>query len=109
MLAAVMNMVGASLGTGVAETVGSGIIKPPGGTAGLAVVFAAVLGAIAWNIVTWRFGLPSSSTHALIGGLVGAGLAASPTEFSSRVWSEGVIPMLVSPLLRPIPRYLVQA
>jgi len=107
LIAAVMNMVGALLGTGVAQTVGSGIIKPPGGTAGLAVVFAAVLGAIAWNIVTWRFGLPSSSTHALIGGLVGAGLAASTTVFWSGVWSKVVIPMLVSPIVGGILGYLI--
>ena len=72
-MAAVMNLVGAFLGTAVATTVGSGIIDAPVGIPGLVVVLAALLGAIVWNLVTWYFGLPSSSSHALIGGLVGAG------------------------------------
>ena len=76
-LAAVMNLVGALIATGVAATVGAGIIDPPEGTEGLEIVFAALIGAIVWNLITWWFGLPSSSSHALIGGLVGAALAAS--------------------------------
>jgi phosphate/sulfate permease len=78
-MAAVMNLVGAFLGTQVASTVGSGIIAAPQGTRGLLVVLAALLGAIFWNLVTWRLGLPSSSSHALIGGLVGAALASAGT------------------------------
>ena len=74
-LAAVMNVVGALVSTKVAATVGAGIIATPTGTDGLVVVFSALLGAIAWNLLTWYFGLPSSSSHALIGGLVGAALA----------------------------------
>src|SRR6476646_7603904 len=74
-LAAVMNFVGALLGQQVAQTV-SEVIEPPDGNAGLVVVLAGLLGAIAWNLITWYFGLPSSSSHALIGGLVGASLAA---------------------------------
>jgi inorganic phosphate transporter, PiT family len=107
LVAAVMNLCGALLGTGVAQTVGEGIIRPPAGSAGLAIVFAAVVGAIAWNFVTWRFGLPSSSTHALIGGLVGAGLAASTTVFWSGVWSKVVVPMVLSPLVGGILGYLI--
>jgi len=76
-MAAVMNLVGALISTGVAQTVGAGIIAAPNGDNGLLVVFAAVLGAIGWNLLTWYFGLPSSSSHALIGGLVGAALAAA--------------------------------
>src|SRR5918994_3540800 len=76
-LAAVMNLVGALLSTKVAETVGAGIIDPPTGSEGLQLVFSALVGAIVWNLITWYFGLPSSSSHALIGGLVGAALAAS--------------------------------
>src|SRR5207244_4178932 len=64
-MAAVMNLVGAFLGTQVASTVGSGIIAAPQGTRGLLVVLAALLGAIFWNLVTWRLGLPSSSSHGL--------------------------------------------
>ncbi|HKQ40940.1 MAG TPA: inorganic phosphate transporter, partial [Pseudonocardia sp.] len=75
-MAAVMNLVGAFLGTQVASTVGSGIIAAPQGMRGLLVVLAALLGAIFWNLVTWRLGLPSSSSHALIGGMVGATIAA---------------------------------
>ena len=73
LMAAVMNLVGAFLGTAVATTVGSGIIDAPGGPPGLVVVLSALIGAIVWNLITWYFGLPSSSSHALIGGLVGAG------------------------------------
>ena len=75
-MAAGLNVVGALISTGVAVTVGEGIISTPSGTHGLVVVFAALIGAIVWNLITWRFGLPSSSTHALIGGLVGAGVAS---------------------------------
>jgi len=106
LVAAIMNLAGALLGTGVAQTVGEGIIKPPEGSAGLTIVFAAVLGAITWNFITWRFGLPSSSTHALIGGLVGAALAASATVFWSGVWDKVVIPMVVSPIVGGILGYL---
>ncbi|UIJ95169.1 anion permease [Sinorhizobium meliloti] len=69
-------------GLHVAETLGTGIIDP--GIVTPQVIFAALMGAITWNIVTWVFGIPSSSSHALIGGLVGAGLAK--TGFSSIVW-----------------------
>jgi inorganic phosphate transporter, PiT family len=105
-VAAVMNLAGALLGTGVAQTVGGGIISPPHGAAGLTIVFTAVVGAIAWNFLTWRFGLPSSSTHALIGGLVGAALAASATVYWSGVWHKVVLPMVVSPVVGGILGYL---
>ena len=74
-MAAVMNFVGAFLGQKVAQTV-SETIDPGTGNEALIIVMAGLLGAIAWNLVTWYFGLPSSSSHALIGGLVGAALAA---------------------------------
>ncbi|WP_049731102.1 inorganic phosphate transporter [Rhizobium ecuadorense] len=70
-------------GLHVAETLGTGIIDPAIVTP--QVIFAALVGAIVWNIVTWIFGIPSSSSHALVGGLVGAGLMK--TGFSSIVWS----------------------
>src|SRR3954449_3691432 len=75
-MAAVMNFVGAFLGQKVAHTVSDVIV--PGGSAshGLVVVMAGLLGAIAWNLVTWYYGLPSSSSHALIGGLVGAAIVS---------------------------------
>ncbi len=97
-LAAVMNFVGAFLGQKVAHTV-SDVIVPPSGTEGLIVIFAGLLGAIIWNLITWYFGLPSSSTQALIGGLVGAALAAGTTVHWSTVVDKVVIPMLVSPLV----------
>ncbi|MBX4875277.1 inorganic phosphate transporter [Rhizobium bangladeshense] len=70
-------------GLHVAETLGTGIIDPAIVTP--QVIFAALMGAIVWNVVTWIFGIPSSSSHALVGGLVGAGLAK--TGLSSIVWS----------------------
>src|SRR5690606_24680714 len=70
-------------GLHVAETLGTGIIDPA--IVSPQVIFAALIGAIVWNIVTWIFGIPSSSSHALIGGLVGAGLAR--VGFDSIVWS----------------------
>ena len=88
-MAAVMNLVGAFLGTSVATTVGSGIIDAPAGAPGLVVVLAALLGAIVWNLVTWYFGMPSSSSHALIGGLVGAGLASAGTVQVERACRQG--------------------
>jgi PiT family inorganic phosphate transporter len=98
-MAAVMNVAGAFLGTGVAATVGGGVIQAPQGSAGLAVVLAALLGAIAWNLVTWRLGLPSSSSHALIGGLVGAALAArSPVQWAGVV-EKVILPMVISPVV----------
>jgi phosphate/sulfate permease len=98
-LAAVMNLVGALISTKVAATVGAGIIDPPTGSGGLQVVFAALIGAIAWNLITWYFGLPSSSSHALIGGLVGAALAASESVKWLGIVDKVVIPMVLSPLL----------
>jgi PiT family inorganic phosphate transporter len=98
-LAAVMNLVGALISTKVAKTVGAGIIDAPTGSAGLQLVFAALIGAIAWNLITWYFGLPSSSSHALIGGLVGAALAAAHSVQWMGILDKVVIPMIVSPLV----------
>jgi phosphate/sulfate permease len=98
-LAAVMNLVGALISTKVAKTVGEGIIDPPEGADGLTIVFAAVIGAIAWNLITWWFGLPSSSSHALIGGLVGAALAAAHSVKWMGVFDKVIVPMVLSPLV----------
>jgi phosphate/sulfate permease len=98
-LAAVMNLVGALISTKVAATVGEGIIDAPTGTGGLQVVFAALIGAIVWNLITWYFGLPSSSSHALIGGLVGAALAANESVKWLGIVDKVVIPMVLSPLI----------
>jgi PiT family inorganic phosphate transporter len=106
-LAAIANLVGALISTKVAATVGGGIINPPTGSGGLQVVFAAVIGAIAWNLITWYFGLPSSSSHALIGGLVGAALAAAETVKWSGIVDKVVIPMVLSPLVGFVLGYLL--
>ncbi len=101
-MAAVMNFAGAFLGTQVAQTVGKDVIEAPEQSAsGLLVVMAGLLGAITWNLVTWYFGLPSSSSHALIGGLVGAALAAVGTAGVQwlGIVQKVVIPMVVSPLV----------
>ncbi|MBA3799087.1 MAG: inorganic phosphate transporter [Geodermatophilaceae bacterium] len=98
-LAAIMNIVGALISTKVAKTVGSGIIDTPTGGNGLEIVFAALIGAITWNMITWYFGLPSSSSHALIGGLVGAALAAAHTVQWMGVIEKVLIPMIIAPLV----------
>jgi len=98
-MAAVMNLVGALLGTSVATTIGSGIITPPEGVAGIVVVFAGLIGAITWNLITWWKGLPSSSSHALIGGLTGAGLASATTVHWDVIIEKVVIPMVLSPIV----------
>ena len=97
-MAAVMNFVGAFLGQKVAQTV-SDTIDPGTGTHGLVIVMCGLLGAIAWNLITWYYGLPSSSSHALIGGLVGAAVAAGATANWSVVLEKVVLPMFISPVV----------
>ncbi len=97
-MAAVMNFVGAFLGQKVASTV-SDVIDPGVGSHGLVIVMAGLLGAISWNLVTWYFGLPSSSSHALIGGLVGSALTAGVFVNWATVMEKVVIPMIVSPFV----------
>jgi inorganic phosphate transporter, PiT family len=99
-IAALGNLFGAYLGSGVAKTVGEGLITPPDGMQGLRVVLAGLLGAIAWNLTTWYFGLPSSSSHALFGGLVGATLlSVGGTVHWSTILNKVIIPMVLSPLV----------
>lgn len=106
-MAAVMNFIGALLGTGVAETIGSGIIAPPSDNHGLVIVLSGLVGAIVWNIITWWLGLPSSSSHALIGGLTGAGVAASVTVHWAVIGEKVIIPMFLSPIVGFVLAYLV--
>ena len=110
------------MGTAVAKTVGKGIISisdyaesplPEMQQKGLVIILAALLGACIWNLITWWFGLPSSSSHALIGGLIGAALAAAGMNFDVVIWSEPaeqiwrsagvlwkvIVPMVGSPIL----------
>ncbi|GGK53798.1 inorganic phosphate transporter [Planomonospora parontospora subsp. parontospora] len=98
-MAAAMNFLGAHLGTQVASTVGKGIIDAPQGSHGLVIVCAGLIGAITWNMVTWYFGLPSSSSHALIGGLIGSALASTSVIHWDGVVDKVVIPMILSPLV----------
>jgi len=99
-MAAVGNFIGAHFGAEVAKTVGDGLVKLPLGIPSLGVVFAGVVGAIAWNLITWYFGLPSSSSHALFGGLVGATLFATEgTVQWGTIVEKVLIPMVASPLV----------
>jgi PiT family inorganic phosphate transporter len=84
LMAAVTNLIGALCGTAVASTIASGLVDPK--VASQEVLICALLGAIVWNLVTWKAGLPSSSSHALIGGLVGAAVAAA-RSWSVIIWS----------------------
>ncbi|MDT0270386.1 anion permease [Streptomyces sp. DSM 44915] len=106
-MAALMNMAGAFLGSGVAKTVSEGLIATPTGKQGMVILFSALVGAIAWNLVSWRYGLPSSSSHALFGGLVGAALAGSSTVHWDGVLTKIILPMFLSPLIGLVLGYLV--
>jgi inorganic phosphate transporter, PiT family len=97
-MAAIMNFVGAFLGQKVAHTV-SDTINPGEGSHGLVIVMCGLIGAISWNLVTWWLGLPSSSSQALIGGLVGAAVAAGTTANWDVVVEKVVLPMLISPVI----------
>jgi inorganic phosphate transporter, PiT family len=98
-MAATLNFVGAFLSISVAATIAKGIVNPNDVT--LPIVFAGLCGAIAWNLATWYFGLPSSSSHALIGGMVGATFAAvgSGGVMGSGLVEKVIIPALISPVL----------
>lgn len=108
--AAVWNLIGALAGTAVAKTISSGLVDANAVT--MTTVFCALLGAIIWNLFTWWLGLPSSSSHALIGGLCGAALATGSGNWAVLIWSatdkkgaavglwpKVVMPMFTSPLL----------
>ncbi|MEZ0579792.1 anion permease [Nocardioides sp. MH1] len=97
-LAAVMNFIGALIGTEVAHTVAD-TIGAINGSHGLLIVLGALVGAITWNLITWYFGLPSSSSHALIGGLVGAGMVGGATVNWTTIKEKVLIPMVASPII----------
>ncbi len=98
-MAAIMNFVGAFLGQAVANTVSDTIVPSGSATHGLVIVMGGLFGAIAWNLITWYFGLPSSSSHALIGGLVGAAIASGSLVHWSVILDKVAIPMVISPLV----------
>lgn len=114
-LAAVANLIGAFFGAKVAQTIGSDIVQVPVGAIGLQIVAAGLVGAIAWDLLTWWFGMPASSTHALVAGLAGATVLAGIVvttgagEGAAVRWgdvlSRVILPMVVSPVLGLIAGY----
>jgi inorganic phosphate transporter, PiT family len=113
-IAAVFELIGALLGTAVAKTIGQGLVDT--GYITMTTLMCALLGGIVWNLLTWYLGLPSSSSHALMGGLCGAALAASGNNWAVIIWAKApalgehwwkgagllykvVIPMIMSPLV----------
>jgi PiT family inorganic phosphate transporter len=109
MMAAFFNLIGALMGTAVAKTISDGLVDK--GVVTMATLVAALAGAIIWNLFTWWLGLPSSSSHALVGGLCGASLATAQGNWGVLIWSETVkgkhvglwpkivLPMFASPLI----------
>ncbi|MEU7765922.1 inorganic phosphate transporter [Nocardia sp. NPDC049190] len=112
-LSAVLNLVGAFLSVAVAATVAKGIVRldAVSGHELLIIVFAGLVGGILWNLLTWLFGLPSSSSHALFGGLIGATLAA--LGWSGVIWASGadgvIIKIILPAVLSPVVAALVSA
>ncbi|MEO5916960.1 MAG: inorganic phosphate transporter [Luteolibacter sp.] len=120
-MAAITNLIGALAGHAVAKTVSSGLVDAQ--FVSPMVIVCALLGGIAWNLLTWWFGLPSSSTHALVGGICGATLASSHDNWHAIIWSvkkvkdgkevmEGVLhkvlmPMITSPIIGFIGGFLL--
>src|SRR6266481_2912124 len=113
-IAAVFELLGALIGTAVATTIGKGLVDTNYVT--MSTILCGLLGGIIWNLMTWWLGLPSSSSHALMGGLCGAGLAAAGGNWSVIIWSKApalgehwwkgagllfkvIIPMILSPIV----------
>src|SRR4029078_2870022 len=98
-MSATANFVGALTGTAVAKTIGAGVIAPQ--AEGGLVVAASLVGAILWNLLTWRLGVPSSSSHALIGGLLGAPMVAQAVDavIWNGVFNKVLVPLVLSPIL----------
>ena len=94
LMAAAFNFVGAFAGTAVAKTIGKSLVDEASTTQ--TIVAAALIGAIVWNLVTWRWGIPSSSSHALIGGLLGATLIAVGPQ---ALLVEGIVGKVLVPLV----------
>lgn len=123
-LAAVTNLVGALFGTAVAKTISSGLVDSAFVTT--QTIICALLGGIIWNLITWWFGLPSSSSHALVGGLVGATVATANGSWGALIWSKApeagkhwyegsgilykvIIPMVSSPIAGLVVGFLVMS
>ena len=113
LMAASTNLIGALWGTAVAKPIASGLINAGVVDVGAQLILCALLGAVIWNLITWWLGLPSSSSHALIGGLVGAALAAAGNNFDAIIFNQPmdpwyksagvlwkvIVPMVSSPIL----------
>ncbi|GGL37649.1 inorganic phosphate transporter [Phycicoccus endophyticus] len=108
-LAATMNAAGGLAGVRVAETIGGDIVTVPDDASGTLVCVGALLGATAWNLLTWWRGLPSSSSHALVGGLGGAALVAGAVVHWGAVVDKVAIPMVLSPLVGAAGGFLLMA
>ena len=124
MLAAATNLIGAMWGTAVAKTITGGLIDSQMITMTSEIIICTLLGAITWNLVTWWLGLPSSSSHALIGALCGAALAASHNNWHAIIWSQPnaehwykgggllwkvIVPMFLSPLIGFVLGFVIMA
>jgi inorganic phosphate transporter, PiT family len=130
LLATVTNLLGAMTGAAVAKTIASGLVDATGqfipASASSEMLICALLAAIAWNLVTWYFGLPSSSSHALVGGLCGAALAVAHGDWHAVIWSKMpaagdhwwagggilfkvVIPMILSPVLGFVIAFIIMS
>jgi PiT family inorganic phosphate transporter len=120
LMAAITNLAGAMWGTAVAKTIASGLVDTKVITS--EVLVCALFGAIVWNLITWWFGMPSSSSHALVGGLCGGALAAARDRWDVIVWSvptgghwwlgkgvlwKVIVPMITSPLCGLIAGFLM--
>ena len=101
LMSATANFLGALAGTAVAKFVAAGIVTIPGGDEGQIIVASALVGAIAWNLITWRAGIPSSSSNALIGGIIGATIGAVGTGFLKvdGIVGKVIVPLVGSPIL----------
>src|SRR5882672_1333808 len=122
LLSTIFNLLGALAGTAVAKTIGKGLVDSHFVT--INTIMCALLGGIVWNLLTWWIGLPSSSSHALIGGLCGAALAASNNNWRVIIWSQPsaqhwfqgkgmlwkvIVPMVTSPIAGLVLGFTVMA
>ena len=108
-MAALLNAIGSLLGVGLAVLVGRHLVEAPVHHPGLGLVLSALLAAIGWNLVTWAAGMPSSSSHALLGGLAGAGLMAGVGVDWELLGTRVLLPMLASPLVGFVGAWLLTA
>ncbi|RYX81150.1 inorganic phosphate transporter [bacterium] len=110
LMSASLNFIGAMTGTAVAKTITSGLISPEVAGTHPYIIVAALLSAITWNIITWFYGIPSSSSHALIGGLLGAAVTAT-SSLATPKWDnvllKVILPLIISPVVGFIAAWFV--